>query len=67
MGGRVCYNVESRNYRLLPGDILLIGPTELHQPRIDKDAGVYERIVLWLDKPFLERLSTCLLYTSRCV
>lgn len=66
LGGRVCYNVESRNYRLLPGDILLIGPTELHQPRIDKDAGVYERIVLWLDKPFLERLSTDRTSLTRC-
>ena len=66
LGGHVCYNVESRSYRLLPGDILLIGPTELHQPRIEKDAGVYERMVLWLDKPFLESLSTDATSLTRC-
>ena len=66
LGGHVCYNVESRSYRLLPGDILLIGPTELHQPRIEKDAGVYERMVLWLDKPFLESLSTGATSLTRC-
>lgn len=41
-----------------PGDILLIGPMELHQPRIAKDHGPYERMVLWLDKRYLEQLST---------
>ncbi|WP_367924157.1 AraC family transcriptional regulator [uncultured Ruthenibacterium sp.] len=66
LGGHVCYNVESRNYHLLPGDILLIGPTELHQPRIEKDAGVYERMVLWLDKTFLESLSTDATSLTRC-
>ena len=53
------YSIESRIYRLLPGDILLIGPMELHQPRIAKDHGPYERMVLWLDKKrYLEQLST---------
>ena len=34
LNGSVEYSIESRIYRLLPGDILLIGPMELHQPRI---------------------------------
>lgn len=37
LNGSVEYSIESRIYRLLPGDILLIGPMELHQPRIAKD------------------------------
>ncbi|MFQ7002991.1 MAG: AraC family ligand binding domain-containing protein [Ruthenibacterium lactatiformans] len=48
LNGSVEYSIESRIYRLLPGDILLIGPMELHQPRIAKDHGPYERMVLWL-------------------
>ena len=43
LNGSVEYSIESRIYRLLPGDILLIGPMELHQPRIAKDHGPYER------------------------
>ena len=58
LNGSVEYSIESRIYRLLPGDILLIGPMELHQPRIAKDHGPYERMVLWLDKRYLEQLST---------
>ena len=58
LNGSVEYSIESRIYRLLPGDILLIGPMELHQPRIAKDHGPYERMVLWLDKRYLEQLSS---------
>lgn len=32
LNGNVNYTIESRNYHLLPGDILLISPLELHQP-----------------------------------
>lgn len=60
------YSIESRIYRLLPGDILLIGPMELHQPRIAKDHGPYERMVLWLDKRYLEQLSTPQTSLTRC-
>ena len=63
-GGRLEY--EGRGYRLLPGDILLIGPMELHQPRIAKDHGPYERMVLWLDKRYLEQLSTPQTSLTRC-
>ncbi len=30
LNGNVNYTIESRNYHLLPGDILLISPLELH-------------------------------------
>ena len=32
IAGKVTYNIESRNFTLSPGDILLISPHELHQP-----------------------------------
>ena len=58
LNGNVSYTVESRNYQLMPGDILLIGPLELHQPRITVEKRPYERIVLWVNKSFLEQFST---------
>ena len=53
--GSVEYRVEGRVYRLSPGDVLLISPMELHRPCALGD-GVYERIVLWIDRAFLERI-----------
>jgi AraC-like DNA-binding protein len=50
----------------MPGDILLIGPMELHQMQVQKDGAPYERIVLWLGKPFLEQLSTPQTSLTRC-
>lgn len=54
LSGNVQYNIESRSYLLSPGDVLLISPMELHQPVFGSDQRVYERIVLWIDKRFLE-------------
>ena len=66
LSGNVQYNIESRSYLLSPGDVLLISPMELHQPVFGSEPRVYERIVLWIDKRFLEGfglpgqdLSTC--------
>lgn len=57
LSGNVQYNIESHSYLLTPGDILLINPMELHQPVFGKEQRSYERIVLWISKPFLESLS----------
>ena len=56
LSGNVQYNIESRSYLLTPGDLLLISPRELHQPVFGKDQGAYERIVVWINKVFLESL-----------
>lgn len=54
ISGDVKYIVENHNYHLIPGDILLISPSELHQPIIDdKDIDNYERIVIWVNKQIL--------------
>jgi AraC-like DNA-binding protein len=37
--------------------VLLISPMELHQPMFGPEQREYERIVLWIDKRFLEELS----------
>ena len=57
LSGNVQYNIESRSYLLTPGDVLLINPMELHQPVFGKEQRSYERIVLWINKSFLENLS----------
>ena len=53
LSGEVEYRVEGKTYLLTPGDLLLINPRELHQP-IVKLGCVYERIVLWIDKNYIE-------------
>ena len=57
LSGNVQYNIESRSYLLTPGDVLLISPMELHQPMFGQEQREYERIVLWIDKQFLEGFS----------
>lgn len=57
LSGNVQYNIESRTYLLTPGDVLLISPMELHQPMFGKEHRSYERIVLWINKQFLEEFS----------
>lgn len=39
ISGKVQYTIESRQYDLKPGDILLISPLELHQPMIQPGGG----------------------------
>ena len=65
LGGNVEYRVEGRNYRLEPGDLLLINPQELHQPTVIPDT-VYERIVLWIDRNYLAGLSSPSLDLTTC-
>ncbi len=57
LSGNVQYNIENRSYLLTPGDVLLISPMELHQPMFGTEPREYERIVLWIDKRFLEGFS----------
>lgn len=57
LGGQVEYWVEGRIIRMQPGDLLLINPMELHRPIIKPESSVYERVVLWIDREYLENLS----------
>lgn len=66
MNGSVNYIIEGRTYNLSPGDILLISPSELHQPLFLTEKTVYERIVLWIDKQFLEQHITGDVSLTRC-
>jgi len=55
VSGNVSYNIESRSYRLSPGDVLLINPQELHQPLFSGEKGNYERYVLWINANFIRQ------------
>lgn len=57
LNGQVEYWVEGRILRPQPGDLLLINPMELHRPMIHPDSHTYERIVLWINKAYLENLT----------
>ena len=57
LGGQVEYWVEGRILRPAAGDLLLINPMELHRPVIQSDSSTYERIVLWINKTYLEGLT----------
>lgn len=66
IGGNVEYSVEGRSYELKSGDLLLINPLELHQPRIAPDQADYERIVLWINKNYLSELCCNKTSLTRC-
>lgn len=66
ISGNVEYNVEGHSYHLKSGDLLLINPLELHQPRIGPEQKDYERIVLWIDKNYLSLLCNNDVSLSRC-
>lgn len=62
IGGNVEYWVDGRIIRMEPGDLLLINPMELHRPLVEQGT-LYERIVLWINREFLEsqagQLNSC--------
>ena len=58
LGGEVAYWVDGRIIRLTPGDLLFINPMELHRPITNPDNPVCERFVLWVNKEYLQSLST---------
>ncbi|MFH5836596.1 AraC family transcriptional regulator [Proteiniclasticum sp. C24MP] len=64
--GEVSYQIEGRNYHLVPGDILLVNHKELHQVLIENPEHYYERYVLWLNKEFIKSLSSKKSDLTRC-
>ncbi|MCX7709874.1 MAG: AraC family transcriptional regulator [Clostridia bacterium] len=66
ISGDVTYLIEGKTYVLRPGDVVLVNSTELHQAIINNKQIPYERIVLWIDKSFLSRLSTETTDLTKC-
>lgn len=58
LDGDTDYWIDGRIYHLQTGDLLLIGPSELHKPAPRSENDRYERIVLWLDPSYFSSLGT---------
>lgn len=56
--GSAEYWIEGRRVSMVPGDLILINPTELHRSIVHPESTDYERIVLWINKEYLSSLST---------
>ena len=54
-GGAMQYRVGEKAYHLTSGDILLIGPGEAHQPEPEAEHTGCERVVLWIEKSYLQQ------------
>ena len=57
LSGKLSYQIESASFAEQPGDLLLISPNQLHRPLFIHGTEPYERIVFWLSRSFVERLS----------
>lgn len=55
LSGRVDYTVENETWSLQPWDVLLVKHHTIHRALIDRNVP-YERIILYLDGRYLERL-----------
>jgi len=58
LSGNVSFFVEGQVFSLIPGDILIISPTELHRPINHNPEEAYERIIFWLDENIIKSLAT---------
>jgi len=58
LSGNIRYQIDSASFTISPGDLLLIGPNQLHRPLFTQTNKPYERLVLWLSRAFVESLST---------
>lgn len=66
VSGDVTYAIEGRTYRVMPGDMMIISPRELHQLYIQPDMAPYERYVLWIDPNLLDELSNESTNLAKC-
>lgn len=66
VNGNASYFIEDAHYRLQPGDMLLISPSDLHRLDINDTYKEYERIVLWLNPRYIKTLSTANTDLAEC-
>ncbi len=65
VSGSVTYCVEGDWYKLISGDVLLIGVGEVHKPVIS-NSEAYERIVVWIHRDYLQLHSQLELDLETC-
>lgn len=56
LSGGVRYFIEKKSYEILPGDVLLVRPGEIHKPTFTTD-DTYERIICTVPAAILKKLS----------
>ncbi|NLJ40225.1 MAG: AraC family transcriptional regulator [Clostridiales bacterium] len=56
LSGKVTYIIEGRQYNMLPNDLLIIPIYALHKPIIEESKDQYRRMVLWIDRDYLNSL-----------
>jgi len=66
IGGNVSYVIEGKKYPLMPGDIILLSPYELHQVINHDETVHYERFVLWMNETMIRSLSDETTDLGRC-
>lgn len=66
LDGQVDYWVDGKMIRMQPGELLLINPQELHRPVLGAEKRNYERIVLWINRDYLENTVSPDGELSRC-
>lgn len=66
VSGEVDYIIDNIRFNLKEDDILLISPDNLHQIDTINENVSYERMVLWIDKKYLQSLSTPSSDLSKC-
>lgn len=64
--GNVSYCVEGRTYDLQANDIVFVPAGEVHRP-ILHDTGVYERIIIYISKDYLDTYRTADYDLSQCL
>ena len=64
--GDISYWMEGEIYQPTEGDILFIDPITLHRPIISADKPAYDRIVMWIDKDYLDSFSSDKADLSAC-
>lgn len=63
--GNVTYCVEGMNYELKPYDIVLVRSGQVHRPVV-RDDSVYERIVIYISRQFMEQYRSDTYDLSEC-
>lgn len=66
LSGKISYWMEGEIYHPDEGDIILIDPMTLHRPIISADEPVYERLVMWIEKSYLDSFSVKEMRLSAC-
>ena len=66
ISGKMTYWADGQAYHLKSGDILLMNPMVLHRPMPEEENSGYDRIVLWINKEYLEKISNNEAKLYRC-